>query len=67
MEASPVLNHILKELNTQIGDLTDAAAAGNLTSLEEYKRLTGQIQGLRRAREVISETLNHIERGDSDD
>lgn len=67
MEAVPVLNHIIKELNTQISDLVDSAAAGNLTTFEEYKRLTGRIQGLQRAREIVAETLNHIERGDSDD
>ena len=67
MEAVSVLNHIVNELNTQIGDLVTTAAAGNFTTFDEYKRLTGRIQGLQRAREVVSEVLAQIERGDNND
>jgi hypothetical protein len=57
---------LLLKLNEFIESREDAVTGGTLTSYEEYKYLTGVIQGLRMAKNEIEQLKRKYERDDED-
>jgi hypothetical protein len=46
--------------NQKISTMKENLAAGTLTSMEEYKRISGRISGLRESLEIMDEAFKNI-------
>lgn len=58
------LEAIVKEIDEKIGQLRDHLATGSVESLEEYKRICGEIKGLLYAKEYTIIIKQNMERSD---
>ena len=58
------LEAIIKEIDEKVAQLRDHLATGNVETLEEYKRLCGEIRGLLFARDYTISLQKNIEDSD---
>jgi hypothetical protein len=49
-----------KLIDARINDLRDNIASGFLTDMADYKKQTGQIEGLKAALELIEQALTNL-------
>ncbi len=55
------LEAIVKEIDEKIGQLRDHLATGSVESLEEYKRICGEIRGLLYAKNYTISLQKNLE------
>lgn len=58
------LEAIIKEIDEKVAQLRDHLATGNVETLEEYKKLCGEIRGLLYARDYTIGLQNKLENMD---
>lgn len=58
--------YLINEFKERMGYLTDGLARGNLTSLEDYKYVCGQLRGLEAACGVIEDLKKRLENSDDE-
>ena len=58
------LEAIIKEIDEKVAQLRDHLATGNVGTLEEYKKLCGEIRGLLYARDYTIGLQNKLENMD---
>ena len=58
------LEAIIKEIDDKVAQLRDHLATGNVETLEEYKKLCGEIRGLLYARDYTIGLQNKLENMD---
>ena len=58
------LEAIIKEIDEKVAQLRDHLATGNVETLEEYKKLCGEIRGLLYARDYTISLQNKLENMD---
>lgn len=58
------LEAIIKEIDDKVAQLRDHLATGNVDTLEEYKRLCGEIRGLLFAKEYTISLQHKLENSD---
>lgn len=55
------LDVIIKHIDDKVHSLKEAIASDRATTFEEYKKLCGEIRGLRIAKEYIFEVKSRLE------
>lgn len=55
---------ILKHIDDKVEHLRDAVCSERLTTFDEYKRLCGEIRGLRIAKELVLDVKQRVENED---
>ena len=60
------LELLLKQVDEKVLQLQEHAAAGGLTSFEEYKAVCGEIKGLLTARMYIKDLQQRMENSDDE-
>lgn len=60
----PEFEELQRQINNEVDRLRDAAGEGNCQSFEAYKHLTGEIQGLLRARLLLQTLAKKAETDD---
>ena len=58
------LEAIIKEIDEKVAQLRDHLITGNVDSLEEYKKLCGEVRGLLFARDYTISLQNKLENMD---
>ena len=58
------LEAIIKEIDEKVAQLRDHIATGNVETLEEYKRLCGEIRGLLFAKDYTISLQHKLETSD---
>ena len=61
MQLEAVITKLLRNLNTQINQLSLSVTSGNIDSMEKYKYIIGQITALEAVKQEISILLNEKE------
>lgn len=65
-KSTDILHLILKHLEEDIQTNKEAVCCGAIGTFEGYKRLVGIIQGLRMAKETITDAIKLMEKGEYD-
>ena len=64
MDASQALAHITRQLDERILQLQDSRADDNCKTIEEYKKVCGEVRGLFTARNYIIDLNKTMENSD---
>jgi uncharacterized protein YaaR (DUF327 family) len=64
MEANKALNHIVNTIDSKVVQLQEALSDGRVETLEEYKKVCGEIRGLLTARNYITDLNKSMESSD---
>ena len=62
MQLENVIKRLIKFLNTRLEALSMTVTSGSVDSMENYKYITGQINGLEAVRQELSNLLEDKER-----
>lgn len=58
-----VLDVVRKAIRGVMNDLSDTVARGGAASYDEYRHITGQIEGLARAERIVSDLIDAHNKG----
>ena len=61
MQLENVINRLLKFMNTRLQALSMTVTSGSVDSMENYKYIIGQINGLEATRQELSNLLDNKE------
>ena len=61
MDGVKVAEHLLKNIRQRIDELSQSLADGSITSMEDYRFITGQIRGLTWCEEEIRTSMKGID------
>lgn len=64
MEANKALNHVVNTIDSKVVQLQEALSDGRVETLEEYKKVCGEIRGLLTARNYITDLNKTMESSD---
>jgi uncharacterized protein YaaR (DUF327 family) len=64
MEANKALNHVVNTIDSKVLQLQEALSDGRVDTLEEYKKVCGEIRGLLTARNYITDLNKSMESSD---
>jgi uncharacterized protein YaaR (DUF327 family) len=64
MEANKALNHVVNTIDSKVVQLQEALSDGRVETLEEYKKVCGEIRGLLTARNYITDLNKSMESSD---
>jgi uncharacterized protein YaaR (DUF327 family) len=64
MEANKALNHVVNTIDSKVLQLQEALSDGRVETLEEYKKVCGEIRGLLTARNYITDLNKSMESSD---
>ena len=61
MDSVKLAEHLLKNIRKRQDELTQSLADGSITSMEDYRFITGQIRGLTWCEEEIRTSMKGID------
>ena len=67
ISASPLLQEFKHLVKERIKEVSDVLANGKCTSFEEYKKKTGQIQGLAQSLELMTQAIKTYTHDEDDE
>ena len=64
MKNETPVEYLVSKLNEQVESVTSHLSRGGVANIEEYRRLTGVIQGLNTAIDLIKDLAKQLEEND---